>query len=422
MSANRKRVFKGFSYRHCDDFAAYLTDMSARGWHFKEWGAGLIFEKGEPERQEYAVEVFIHGTAYDTRPEPQTVEFAEYCQAAGWLLVDSKQKFCIFRKISPDAVPILTPEERLENTARALRSGIWLWLALCANWVILHWAGLLGPTFVSRVFSNSALIQIGLWTVLFIEAAWECIGFYAWKSRAARKLRSGAPVYFGKQKKRTSLFSSIDLWFFCGLLVALLVCYYLSGRTELVVMGLAIIGSMLLFGYLISKFRPASDTNFLLQIIFPFVIIICLGFSVVFLSGNDDVHAQEYQIPVTCEELGIDMGVLEQATAEGSESVLGSERFYWLEYEEEPVYYLVYETEHQWILDRIWKENMDARFNQDAADCTADWNAAIARRNSNGTYYVRYESAILIFDCSEDIYLTPEQIGILCQSIFVRQV
>ena len=50
MSAARKTVLKGFDYMHCDDFALYLGKMAAKGWHFREWGIGLKFEKGEPEQ------------------------------------------------------------------------------------------------------------------------------------------------------------------------------------------------------------------------------------------------------------------------------------------------------------------------------------------------------------------------------------
>ena len=114
----KKTVFKSFSYLQRDDFAAYLMDMARKGWHFKEWRAGLVFEKGEPADTVYAVEVFIDGSVYDAKPEAHTLEFADYCQAAGWELADAKQKFCIFRKVRPDAVEILTPEERLKNVAK----------------------------------------------------------------------------------------------------------------------------------------------------------------------------------------------------------------------------------------------------------------------------------------------------------------
>ena len=108
MSAKRKTVFIGFDYMHCDDFAKYLSEMAAKGWHFKEWGAGLKFEQGEPKKATYAVEVFTEASENDMRPEPHTREFAEYCEAAGWKFVDAKQKFCIFKKIEEDAAMSLS--------------------------------------------------------------------------------------------------------------------------------------------------------------------------------------------------------------------------------------------------------------------------------------------------------------------------
>ena len=79
----KKTVYKNFDYTQCNEFATFLSEMAAQGWHFKEWSLGLVFESGEKKSVEYAVEIFIHGKEEDLRPEPQTEEFAEYCEAAG---------------------------------------------------------------------------------------------------------------------------------------------------------------------------------------------------------------------------------------------------------------------------------------------------------------------------------------------------
>ncbi len=89
------------------------------GTPFSGWRLGMIFEKGEPENTEYAVEVFPKGSEDDRRPEADAEEYGEYCEAAGWKLVDSRKKFCVFRKIREDAVPIVTEEERIENVCKA---------------------------------------------------------------------------------------------------------------------------------------------------------------------------------------------------------------------------------------------------------------------------------------------------------------
>lgn len=97
----RKRVMSTFRYRDCDAFAEYLHQQSLQGWHFKEWRFGLVFEKGEPADIYYIVEIFPNGTEMDTRPEEEAQEYAQYCEAAGWKLLDSNRKFCIFRRENP---------------------------------------------------------------------------------------------------------------------------------------------------------------------------------------------------------------------------------------------------------------------------------------------------------------------------------
>ena len=115
----KRVVFKKYHYRECDSFADYLERMAAKGWIFKGWRLGLVFYKDQPRKETYAVEIFPEGDENDKRPEPNTQEYARYCEEAGWELVDSTGKFCVFRKIREDAVPIVTEEERYENVRKA---------------------------------------------------------------------------------------------------------------------------------------------------------------------------------------------------------------------------------------------------------------------------------------------------------------
>ena len=96
----KRRVFRQFRYTECDDMAAFLTKMAKEGWHFKEWKLGYVFEKGEPEVAEYAVEIFINGSSWDLKPDKNAEEFAEYCKEAGWEFIDYSKKFLIFKKRS----------------------------------------------------------------------------------------------------------------------------------------------------------------------------------------------------------------------------------------------------------------------------------------------------------------------------------
>ena len=78
----------------------------------------------EPEQAFYTVEVFQKASENDMRPEPNTQEFAEYCESAGWKFMDAKQKFCIFKKIEQEAVELFTPDERVNNALKGTFFGI----------------------------------------------------------------------------------------------------------------------------------------------------------------------------------------------------------------------------------------------------------------------------------------------------------
>ena len=134
----KRVVFKKYHYRECDSFADYLERMAAKGWIFKGWKLGLVFYKDQPRKESYAAEIFPEGDENDKRPEPNTQEYARYCEEAGWELVDSTGKFCVFRKIREDAVPIVTEEERYENVRKA------------------EWKSFGGKFFLSCLFSTRA--------------------------------------------------------------------------------------------------------------------------------------------------------------------------------------------------------------------------------------------------------------------------
>ena len=55
-----------------------------KGWHFKEWKFGLVFEK-ESRKILYMMWKYCRrGQEMSLRPEMETEEYAEYCKAAGW--------------------------------------------------------------------------------------------------------------------------------------------------------------------------------------------------------------------------------------------------------------------------------------------------------------------------------------------------
>jgi len=414
MGKDKKTVLKAFDYLQCDDFAAYLTEMARNGWHFKEWAAGLIFERGEAEDTVYAVEVFIDGSEYDTRPSVHTQEFAEYCEAAGWKLMDAKRKFCIFKKVKPDAVDIVTPQERFQTIAKEEQKKVWQQLFFGTWFMVLQILQFSGSGFVNRIFSNPMLFITGLWCVLWLGAAGRCVHFYIWKRASQKKLEKGERVYFGKGN---NLFFIMHDWYtwICAAALILYVVLSVSAKQymPLVYMGLILIPTVVM-AYFISKFRPDAFTNQMIQIAVPivvFMLVISLFVGMVMTGDTQNISPDE--IPLLYEDIGADAGILEKTRLDGSGSILGSGLRCWLYYEQEHIYYQVYKSDHRWVLDKIWNTEMKRKYNQLGTDVKDLWNAEAAIRNVPGTYLVRYPDAVLILNFADDTVLSPEQVQII---------
>lgn len=404
MAKNRKTVRKGFTYLQCDDFADYLSQMAAQGWHFKEWGAGLVFEKGEPEQAVYAVEVFIHGSEYDLRPDVHTLNFADYCEEAGWKLVDAKMKFVIFKQIRPDAVPIVTPEERLKNASKAYRGQLIWQVVLAVMWIgnmLLRF--LPKSQLIDSLFSNFYLITAAFWTYYFIYSAARCIWYLIWLQKAKKRIAAGECKILNQAKE---IFWN---WISTFMLIALEIGLIAVGGPTHLIICLATILILVISGLLFAKYRPNKETFIGFQIVMPIILIITIVCGALFsLAVSESEEPTVDEFPLVYEDLEISAGEVEDTFHTSSSSIFGSTSYYSLHYENSSLSYETYETEHDWILDLVWEQNAwtEGTINGSVTDCTALWNAEAAFHNGRD-YIVRYKDAILIirflkFELNED--------------------
>ena len=416
MATDRKTVHKHFGYLRCDDFAAYLEEMAAKGWHLESWGAALHFVKGAPEQVTYAVEVFSDATDYDTRPEPNTQEFAEYCEAAGWHLVDARGKMCIFKKLRSDALPITTQEERLDTVFREERKGILRNILISGIWVAMRWGEFLGYGFLRDAFLPQNLMILIGWTTLFLAAVGSFFCLVIWKIRSKKRIRDGLMLHlgrggpfpgFGNRGYSVALIIVLPMWL-SGLVW--------MGEWGAVTVILVFYAAMLLMGWLIARFRPDAVTNQIIQILVSCVLVIG-----VFIIGIGSLAVEPAQttppedLPLRYEDIGGDAGALEHVDTEYRSSVLGSMSYFGLFYEDGYVVYFIYESEKSWVLDRVWEEETSA---SNWEDCTDLWEAEQAVSRFGYGYVVRYPDRIITFNGIYGDQLTHEQIArirdILC--------
>lgn len=418
MKKNKKTVLKGFNYTQCDDFACYLEEMAAKGWHFKEWGTGLVFEKGEPEQAVYAVDVFIDGSEYDVRPDVHTLNFADYCEAAGWKLVDARRKFCVFKRIREDAADILTPRERVNNAAKAFSREVWQQFAVAAVLTVMMLLNfVLKPNYITLLFSNVMLYCMAVYAALILSAVTKLVWFYMWKHHARK--RADAGEYRVLTNRVSGAFAELS-WI---VLIMFCLAIAVSGEFAQLIWLLVLLLIMFGFAWFIAKFRPDAETNSMIQM--GMVILLFLlyaGMAVVMLvsQNEDSVLSKVEETPICYSDLGIDAGEVINSYSEERVSVLGNMYDCSLYYAQDSLDLTVFHTQHTWILDRLWNDYLSVFNNASATQCTADWGAMQAYRNGIGIYYVRYPDTILILDLEEDIYLSGEQIKTVLDRLELR--
>lgn len=413
MTRNTKTVFKHFDYLHTDDFGAYLTAMSRKGWHFREWRAGLIFERGAPADITYAVEIFTDASEYDTRPEVHTEEFAEYCEAAGWKLVDAKRKYCVFQKVREDADEILTDEERLENVVKEERKSLLRQLAL-ALWFSFWWNfQFFGSGFVNYIFSNDYLFALLLWDVLAIGMVARVVAFLVWKKKQYRRIARGERVSFGKTAGGAAAFFGIYYWVPVMITGCYIVFCAATGRYGQFLLVAMILIPLILMSCLIARFRPDAVTNQIIQIIVPcLVMILALVIMTGVVISQDQESTSAGSVPLRYEDIGVEAGELEDITLDTSASIFGSGLRCWLYYEEDSIYYQVYQSDYPWILDRICA-NVEKNHSQSSTNVTDIWNAIFAIRYEDGQYLIRYPEGVLVVDIAKDTVFSREQTQII---------
>lgn len=407
---SRKTVRKDFRYIECDAFAEYLHDMSLQGWHFCGWTSGLVFEKGEPEDICYCVEVFAKGTEMDTAPEPDAMDYAEYCRAAGWELIDGQRSFCIFRRIDEDAVPIVTEEERLENIFRAERKALLSELTSRSFLTLVFWREFLGNQFEDWAFSDAKLLLLLFCTAVAAYRLCKIAALYVLRTRCRRRTEAGVPVYYGRRTAVRRAETVIGVLALAGTAV------YACLAEEWAVLPVLAAMYLILFGidFYIGHIRPKRKENWGLQIgagilsVFVLLVIAAAVFSIPgAVPGQEtDTDAQVSDAPdlsLRPEDYREAYGEPVSSRFSSGKSVLGSRASvrmnYGTETEEDTdgIIYFIFRSDCPWVIERIWESHTRGQYPEvyceDAWDAREAWGVG---RYAQKNYYVLYDDAVFI--------------------------
>lgn len=379
----RKKVtyrFVNFCYTERGAFAEYLHKMSLKGWHFTGWKWGMVFEQGEPEDIVYDVEIFSEAGEKDLRPEEETEEYAEYCRAAGWEFVDANRKFCVFRKVSENAVPIVTETERVEEIWKAEGKRMLIPAIIFGIFAVDYLVTAVKTGIENWLFSDLHLFILFLLPAYFLGYVLQYIFTLKWYLTGKKRVSSGKPVKYG-------LRIGYRIWnaFVNIALAVLIVWVYYLGLHKIAVIALI---AVLFFGGLQAAenyFRPRRKNGRKIRRIGWGSYIVLSLFFLTLLPENTSYNEPDQSILGSMEE-----GSFVLAEETGDKDVQFS--------------YYLYQTDHPWVADVVWSS-------QKREDADMGWSSEGNLRiyRAVGQRTIRCKDAVLVLQYKSD-ELTDEQL------------
>lgn len=384
--------FVNFRYMERGAFAEYLHRMSLKGRHFRGWKWGMVFEKGEPEDIVYDVEIFSEAREKDLCPEEETEEYAEYCRAAGWEFIDANRKFCVFRKVSEHAVPIVTETERVEEIWKSERKRLIFPTIIFGLFAVDSSVNAVKTGLENWIFSDLSLFILLVFPAYFLEHILEYIFALKWYLTGKKRISSGKPVKYG-------LRIGCRIWnvFLYVALVVLIIWLYYLGMYKTAVAALAM--WVFFWGLQAAEnyFRPGRKNGKRLRVI-GCVSSIALAFLLlVFVPENASYKEINHSILGSREE-----GSFLLAEKEEGEDVQFS--------------YYLYRTDYPWVADLVWSSQK-----REDADMgwTTEGNLRIYRAAGQKT--IRCKDAVLVLQYKAE-ELTGEQIRTVLGRLGLQEV
>lgn len=373
-----------FDYTECDAIKEYLEDMALKGWVLKDINTFLTFEKREPQKLTYSVEVFDKASIFDTKLEKKAEEYVEYCSCAGWELVCNFEKLHIFVSTEENPVPIQTDERIKYQTIvkSTLKKNVLNWIVLPAIFAFNLIFGSLRD-FEFFITNYISILSAFMFFIFYIKVGSEVIKFFIWCIKAKRNLSRGKklPSYSTRDLRRItkikiipvitsvcfmiflSVFSFINKDYFTGLYIWVLIL---------------VIFLILVISFWIVKRKFNRYDNITLQIILGFgmagVIMFLSVFSLILFSKEDpklvgdknSISIQgESQIPITLEDIGIKYKKYKDSNIDRSKTIFASSVTYYdntyesMDGNRTGIRYTVFYSPYKFIVEKVLNSNLN---------------------------------------------------------------
>lgn len=292
---NEIRKYITFQLNECEAIKEYLEEMALKGWALKYIRTFFCFEKIEPQKLIYSVEVFSKASIYDTVPANSTNEYIDYCKEAGWSFVCNIGQINIFVSNSQNAIPIETDEQLKFKTIKRgmLKQNAITWFCLFPLFMLNITLNFMN--FESFITSNMGLIVFLSYMIFFAVVIIQVISFTVWTIKQSKNLKIGNPIqYISKsgRKKRTIL-QLIPLFIMTLLLLVVAIFSLLQSDYFTVMMTgfiILLVPLLILFSHFLQKRGLSRTANKIIPVLLGFgisMMIVFISVFMIFLPGTD---------------------------------------------------------------------------------------------------------------------------------------
>lgn len=327
----------------------YLEGMARAGLMFaKRKGMFFYFEKCEPKRVRFFVDVFAKASIFDTRPDPKTEEYIEYCMASGWKHLHTDGKLQFFCAESENAVPIQTDNalrlKLIHKNTLATNGVTWILLPIMFVMILVqsHLLNQLIPL-------GNSLVTQGL---LMIVCLTQIIRYTVFYVHNKNRIKNNEALFFYSEKNVRRFHLANILLVLIIFALFLVTSLDLDSKMAFVIFVILIIAgiSIALFNQMDRSFSRAH--NILAISIISIVGIVFLNLAIGFLalgsiflspdserisyfdpvSGASVTQFLSHDfIPVTLDQLGVVTAeiVITDTSASHDRSVFGTKDQYW---------------------------------------------------------------------------------------------
>ena len=148
-----------------------------------------------------------------------------------------------------------------------------------------------------------------------------------------------------------------------------------------------------------------------------FIMIAILIVPIAMFSSEESVDVETAQIPLYYDDIDREAGRLKKADFHQRSSIFGTAMSCWLEHEEDTVTYYVYKSDHPWVIDKIWKEQVLDNYHLTEENVTDLWKAELVYKTASNRHSVKYPNAVLIISFANDMVLTSEKVDTICSAL-----